>query len=92
MDEECATCHSLQQASEALAQICDYIDFSCHNKAIKEDFGLSKSYITQQIRSIEKAQHWHQYYHATGKSLRETNASVESPTEMPAFKRRWRPQ
>lgn len=93
MDQECATCFSLQEAIDALARICGYIDFSCHNKPNKEDFGLKKPYIIQQIRALEKAQHWHQYYHATGKSLSESNPGIESGGgEMPMFKRRWRPQ
>lgn len=78
MDEddqiECATCYSLQEAIDQLEKICYYIELT--NPKTKTDFGLKQGYLKAQIRNIEKAQHWHEYYHATGKALSENKPDV----------------
>jgi hypothetical protein len=80
---ECATCFLLQEAINNLDKICYYIELS--NPKGNVDFGLQKSYLKTQIKNIQKAQNWHEYYHATGRSLSETQTDVSSK------RRRWRP-
>lgn len=80
MDEEedkieCSTCYSLQAAIDHLERICFYIEMI--NPKTKKDFGLQQSYLKAQIRNIQKAQHWHEYYHATGKALSDNRTDVD---------------
>lgn len=83
-DIECATCFSLQEAINHLDKICYFIELT--NPKSKTDFGLQQSYLKLQIKNIQKAQNWHEYYHATGKSLSETRTDIPFKG-----KRRWRP-
>jgi hypothetical protein len=68
IDPECAICFSLTNAASELATIVRHIDWSCMNKKKKEDFGLTKSFVNEQIKTIQTMQKWHQYHHSTGGS------------------------
>jgi hypothetical protein len=84
-DIECSTCFSLQEAIDQLEKICYHIELSTSKGT--EDFGLQKSYLKLQVKNIQKAQNWHQYFHTTGRSLSSANSDVNYKEG----KRRWRP-
>ncbi len=90
MDLDCAICCSIHESIKALGMICQHIDFSCQSKKEKSDFGLDKFYVERQIEALEKMQEWHNYYHATGKSLKGIRPNVNYPQQGQVF-RRFRP-
>jgi len=81
---ECAICFSLQESINQLEKICYFIGLT--NPKGRSDYGLQESYLKAQVKNIQKAQSWHDYYHATGKSLSDNRTDVDSKD-----KRRWRP-
>ena len=87
IDPDCAICCSLTDAQENLGKIVKHIEWSCTGSKKKSDFGLTKSFIKEQIGTIRKMQKWHEYYHSTGESLMDTNADVNSGNSQP---RNWR--
>jgi len=92
MDPECAICCLLDETEGKLAKIVGHIEWACTGKKKKEDFGLTKSFVKQQINTIKTMQKWHQYHHSTGESLKDTNAGLNSnqgqqPGQQP---QRWR--
>lgn len=89
MDPDCAVCHSLQEASEALGRISTYISLS--QPKIKKDFGLYRSLVETQIKEISKMQKYHEYYHATGESLSDVGSGLNSPPGDSFRPRRYRP-
>jgi hypothetical protein len=90
MDTECAVCSSIKEAMDHLKMICQHIDFSCQGKQKKSDFGLDKSFIERQVATIKQMQEWHNFYHATGKSLKDSRNDVNYPQQGRVF-RRFRP-
>ena len=90
MDIECAVCCCIKEAIDQLKMLCNHIDFSCQGNPRKVEFGLHKSFVEKQVNTLEKMQEWHNYYHATGKSLKDTLANVDYPQEGRVF-RRFRP-
>tara|TARA_B100001109_G_C18572595_1_gene339464 strand:- start:286 stop:558 length:273 start_codon:yes stop_codon:yes gene_type:complete len=85
MDHDCAVCCSLLAARESLEEVVGYIMMSCAGQKRKEDFGLTKSFINEQINVIKKMEKYHQYYHSTGESLIETNRQLNSNTKPPRW-------
>lgn len=86
IDPDCAVCCQLEATVESLEKIIQYIEWSCTGKKSKQDFGLTKSFIKEQVGVIKKMGKWHQYYHSTGESLMETNSELNSNNNP----KRWR--
>jgi len=76
MDPECAVCHALQEATDNLKRICDFILLS--QPKSKKDFGLHKSLVERHMGSIAQMQNYHEYFHATGESLSDANSRLNS--------------
>ena len=91
MDPDCATCDSINELLKHLNKICTHIDMACMGKRKKEDFGLKKVFIKEQIiPNIKSLKKFHEYYHATGHGFGEANSVIDSPIRFPK-PRRWRP-
>ena len=91
---DCAICHSLQEAATALTRISRNIQMSCMGKSKKKEFGLEKSFVDSQISTMKRMMKFHQYYHSTGESLNDGDFGLNSGNENPSppkFKR-FRPQ
>lgn len=88
IDPDCAICCCLDEAINQLSTIVKHIDWSCTGQKKKEDFGLTKSFVNEQINTIQTMQKWHQYHHSTGESLKETNAGINSNKD--GQPKRWR--
>lgn len=92
IDPDCAICCCLDETINSLSTIVKHIEWSCTGQKKKEDFGLTKNFVSAQITTIKAMQKYHEYHHSTGESLRDTNLGVRSSNEgQPPPPQRWRP-
>jgi hypothetical protein len=85
MDPECSICCAINESLERMNMICRHIDFACQGKSEKSDFGLYKSFAQRIVSDLQKMQEYHTYYHATGKSLKDSITPINY--EQRPFKR-----
>jgi len=87
---DCSICFSLQEAATALGRISTNIKMCSLGSSKKKEFGLEKSFVDSQISTIKRMMKFHQYFHACGEALSDSDFGLPYSNDNPSppnFKR-----